>query len=87
MVQVENYPHAGGTRPDKRNNKGPAAPDPHTKQEETSPLSPAQTFTRVPTEKEVSTWLTPGSDAWYFAQGLTPPAEEAEKPREQGNEG
>jgi hypothetical protein len=64
---------------DKRNNKGPGRPDPHPKQEEKSPLSPAQTFTRVPTEKEVSAWLTPGSDPWYYAQGLTPPEKEAEK--------
>jgi hypothetical protein len=59
---------------DKRNNKGPKSPDPHPKREEKSPLSPAQMFTRVPTQKELSTWLTPGSDPWYFAQGLTPPA-------------
>jgi hypothetical protein len=62
---------------DKRNNKGPKHPDPHTKQEEKSPLKPAQTFTRVPTEKEVSAFLTPGSDPWYFAQGLTPPGKDA----------
>jgi hypothetical protein len=63
---------------DKRNNKGPAAPDPHTKHEEKSPASPAQMFTRVPTEKEVSTWFSPGSDPWYFAQGKTPPAQVGE---------
>jgi hypothetical protein len=59
---------------DKRNNKGPKSPDPNTKREEKSPLSPAQTFTKIPTEREVSLWFTPGSDPWYFAQGLTPPA-------------
>jgi hypothetical protein len=69
---------------DKRYNKGPKSPDPHTKQEEKSPLTSAQTFTRVPTQKELSTWLTAGSDPWYFAQGLTPPSEDGEKDREQG---
>jgi hypothetical protein len=63
---------------DERYNKGPKSPDPHTKREEKSPRSPAQTFTRVPTQKELSTWLTPGSDPWYFAQGLTPPAKVGE---------
>ena len=70
---------------DKRNNKSPARPDPHTKPEENPPLSPAQTFTGIPTQKEVSLWFTPGSDPWYFAQGLTPPAEDGGKAREQGN--
>jgi hypothetical protein len=69
----------------KANNKSPKCPDPHTQQEENSPLQPAQMYTRVPTEKEVSTWLTPGSDPWYFAQGLTPPSEEAGKDREHRN--
>jgi hypothetical protein len=58
---------------DKRNNKGPKSPDPHTKREEKSPLSPAQTFTKMPTEKEASNWFKDGSDLWYFAQGKTPP--------------
>jgi hypothetical protein len=57
----------------KQNNKRPAAPDAYPKYEEKSPLSPAQTFTRVPTKEEVSLWLTPGSAPWYFAQGLEPP--------------
>jgi hypothetical protein len=63
---------------DKRYNEGPKSPDPHQLQEEKFSPSPAQTFTRIPTEKEVSTWLTPGSDPWYFAQGLTPPAKVGE---------
>jgi hypothetical protein len=58
---------------DKRNDKGPGRPDPHTKQEEKSPLAPAQTFTKMPTREEASKWFDTKSDLWYFAQGLTPP--------------
>jgi hypothetical protein len=65
-------------RQDRVNDKGDRACHPNTHQEEKSPLQPAQTFTRVPTEEEVSTWLTPGSDPWYFAQGKTPPAKVGE---------
>jgi hypothetical protein len=64
---------------DKRNNKGPGRPDPNNRQEEKSPLSPAQTFTRVPTGEEASVWFTTGSGPWYYAQGLTPPVEDPEK--------
>src|SRR5438067_8907741 len=70
------------TQQDRVNDKGDRACHPNTHQEEKSPLQPAQTFTRVPTVEEVSTWLTPGSDLWYFAQGLTPPGKEDEKGRE-----
>src|SRR5215510_11554804 len=59
---------------DKRYNKGPNSPDPHTKQEEKSPMSPAQTFTKMPTETEASVWFRTGSELWYLSQGLTPPA-------------
>ena len=65
-------------RQDRLNDKGDKTCHPNTHQEEKSPLQPAQTFTRVPTEEEVSTWLTPGSDPWYFAQGKTPPAKVGE---------
>jgi hypothetical protein len=58
---------------DKRNNKGPGRPDPKTHQEEKSPLSPAQTFTKMPTAAEASVWFKTGSELWYFSQGLTPP--------------
>ena len=62
---------------DKRYNKGPGAPDPNTKREEKSPLSPAQTFTKMPTEKDASNWFKTGSELWYFAQGKTPPGMDA----------
>jgi len=62
---------------DKRYNKGPGAPDPNTKREEKSPLSPAQTFTKMPTAEEASVWFDTKSDLWYFAQGLTPPEMDA----------
>jgi hypothetical protein len=41
-------------------------------------------LSRLCTEKEASSWLTPGTAPWYFAQGLTPPPEETEKAGEQG---
>jgi hypothetical protein len=31
------------------------------------------------TEEEASTWFTPGTLPWYYAQGLTPPLERVEK--------
>jgi hypothetical protein len=58
---------------DKRYDKGPNSPDPHTKREKKSPLQPTQTFTKIPTETEASVWFSHGSDLWYFAQGKTPP--------------
>jgi hypothetical protein len=58
---------------DKRYNKGPKSPDPHPKREENSPLQPAQTFTKMPTEKDASVWFRHRSELWYLAQGLTPP--------------
>ena len=58
---------------DKRYNKGPNSPDPHTKREEKSPLKPAQTLTKMPTGEEASVWFMTGSDLWYFSQGKTPP--------------
>ena len=60
---------------DRRNNKGQAAPDPHTKREEKSPVFPA----RLCTETEASVWFTKGTAPWYYAQGLTPPRETVEK--------
>ena len=59
---------------DKRYNKGPGRPDPHTKREEKSRQAPAQTFTRMPTAEEASKWFDAKSDLWYLSQGLTPPA-------------
>jgi hypothetical protein len=67
-------------RQDRVNNKGDRTCHPHTHQEEKSPCQPA----RLCTEEEASEWLKPGSAPWYYAQGLTPPAEDAEKAREQG---
>jgi hypothetical protein len=63
---------------DKQYNKGPKSPDPHPKQEEKSPASPAQTFTKMPTAEEASKWFDTKSDLWYFSQGLTPPAKVGE---------
>ena len=67
----------------KLNNKGDRTCHPNTHQEEKSPCEPAQTCTEPASEKIASTFWTHGSASWYYAQGLTPPWEEAET----GNEG
>ena len=64
-------------RQDRLNNKGDSACHPNTHQEEKSPYQPAH----LCSEEEASSWFNTGSDPWYFAQGLTPPVEEAEKAR------
>ena len=61
-------------RQDRLNNKGDIGCHPNTHQEERSPCNPA----RLCTEKEASSWLTPGTLPWYFAQGLIPPTEKTE---------
>jgi hypothetical protein len=65
-------------RQDRVNNKGDIGCHPNTQTNKNPYCQPAQVFTRVPTVEEVSTWLTPGSDPWYFAQGLTPPGKDGE---------
>jgi hypothetical protein len=65
---------------DRLNNKGDKRCHPNTHTERKIPTEPA----RLCTEEEASRWFTTGTLPWYFAQGLTPPAEEAEKAREQG---
>jgi hypothetical protein len=65
-------------RQDRVNNKGDRPCHPNTHQEEKSPCEPA----RLCTEEEASSWFSTESDPWYFAQGLTPPAEDGEKARE-----
>jgi hypothetical protein len=67
-------------RQDRVNNKGDKRCHPNTHQEEKSPCKPA----RLCSEKEASGWFNRGSDLWYFAQGLTPPAKDGEKAREEG---
>jgi hypothetical protein len=67
-------------RQDRLNNKGDIGCHPHTHQEEKSPQTPA----RLCSEEEASSWFTPGTAPWYFAQGLTPPAKDAEKTRGNG---
>ena len=67
-------------RQDRVNNKGDMRCHPNSHQEEKSPCEPA----RLCTEQEASEWLTAGTLPWYYAQGLTPPAEDAKKTKEQG---
>ena len=62
-------------RQDKQNNKGDTRCHPNSKTKKHPLLQPA----RLCTEKEASSWLTPGTLPWYYAQGLTPPAEKTEK--------
>jgi hypothetical protein len=65
-------------RQDKQNNKGDKHCHPHTHQEEKSPCE----FAPFCTDQEASSWLTPGTAPWYYAQGLTPPGKEVEKTTE-----
>jgi hypothetical protein len=61
-------------RQDRMNNKGDRPCHPNTHTERKIPGKPA----RLCTEQEASSWLTPGTLPWYFAQGLTPPLETIE---------
>jgi hypothetical protein len=58
-------------RQDKQNNKGDRACHPKGQTDKHPLLQPA----RLCTEQEASSWLTPKTLPWYYAQGLTPPAE------------
>jgi hypothetical protein len=58
-------------RQDKVNNMGDSACHPKGQTEKEILLQPV----RLCTEAEASKWFTRGSEPWYFAQGLTPPAE------------
>ena len=58
----------------KVNNKGDKACHPNTHTERKPPLQPA----RLCSETEASVWFTSGTLPWYYAQGLTPPAEKTE---------
>ena len=55
------------------NNKYDRGCHPNTHQEEKSPCQPARLYTKLPTAKEASEYLTPGTAPWYYAQGLEPP--------------
>ena len=70
-------------RQDKQNNKGDKACHPKGQTEKHPLLQPA----RLCTEQEASAWLKPGSAPWYYAQGLTPPAENGENGKKGSNEG
>jgi hypothetical protein len=62
-------------RQDKQNNKGDTGCHPIGQTDVKIPSRPA----RLCTEQEASSWLTPGTPPWYFAQGLTPPEKTIEK--------
>jgi hypothetical protein len=67
-------------RQDRVNNKGDMRCHPNTETNKHPLVQPA----RLCTEKEVSEWLKPGSAPWYYAQGLTPPAEKGENGSNEG---
>jgi hypothetical protein len=67
-------------RQDRVNNKGDRGGHPKGQTDRQIPCLPA----RLCTEQEASVWLKPDSDPWYYAQGLTPPGQEAEKTGEEG---
>jgi hypothetical protein len=70
MVIGRAYP-----RQDRVNNKGDMGCHPKGQTDITIPSGPA----RLCTEEEASSWFTPGTLPWYYAQGLTPPLERVEK--------
>jgi hypothetical protein len=78
------YQEMGSGRPylrqDRLNNKGDIRCHPKSQTDIQIPCKPA----RLCTEQEASSWLTPGTLPWYFAQGLTPPSEEAIKDSQNG---
>jgi hypothetical protein len=80
----EAYQEMGIGRPyprqDKQNNKGDRGCHTKGQTDRQIPCQPA----RLCTEEEASVWFTPGSGPWYYAQGLTPPGQEAEKTGEDG---
>jgi hypothetical protein len=67
-------------RQDSLNNKGDMRCHPNNKTNKHPLAQPA----RLCTEQEASEWLKPGSAPWYYAQGLTPPAENGENNSNQG---
>ena len=67
-------------RQDKQNNKGDMRCHPNSKTNKHPLLQPA----RLCTEAEASEWLKPGSDPWYYAQGLTPPSENGKNGSNEG---
>ena len=70
-------------RQDRVNNKGDMRCHPKGQTNKHPLVQPA----RLCTEAQASEWLKPGSDPWYFAQGLTPPGENGENGIKGGNEG
>ena len=68
-------------RQDKQNNKGDIRCHPKGQTNKHPLLQPA----RLCTEAEASEWLTPGSQPWYYAQGLEPPVTVGEKTGETGD--
>jgi hypothetical protein len=72
------YQEMGSGRPyprqDRVNNKGDMACHPKGQTDIQIPCEP----TRLCSEEEASSWFTPGSSPWYYAQGLTPPSEDEE---------
>ncbi len=61
------------TRPDKVSNKGDKSCHPKDHTERKPLLQPARLCTGPAPEEVASKYLTPGSEPWYFAQGLEPP--------------
>jgi hypothetical protein len=67
-------------RSDRVNNKGDRGCHPKGQTDIQIPCEPA----RLCTEAEASKWLKTGSDPWYYAQGLEPPAGDSAKAWEEG---
>ena len=82
------YAQMGIGRPypwqDKQNNKGDMRCHPNPSPNRNPLLQPARLCSEPAPEKVASTYLTPGSEPWYYAQGLEPPVTVGEKDREKG---
>jgi hypothetical protein len=71
-------------RSDRLNNKGDIRCHPKGQTNIQIPAESAHLCSELATEKVASTYLTPGSAPWYYAQGLEPPAGDTENDREEG---
>jgi hypothetical protein len=65
-------------RSDRLNNKYDIRCHPKGQTDIQISCEPARLCTEPAPEKVASTYLTPGSEPWYFAQGLEPPTENAQ---------
>jgi hypothetical protein len=74
-------------RQDRVNNKSDMRCHPKDQTDIQIPSQPAHLYSKPASKELASKYFTPGSEPWYFAQGLTPPVKDGEKDAGNGNEG